>query len=159
MQPEKVRPLDPREFAFALQVGSAAFSGRMPVHSPIGREFLVEDTNGEVKGIALDDTRFNRAALAILDQFAPDFEKFQSVMLRYLALLRLTRLEEMRKWQKAVCGGNDVAMHPAVLIAAATLPLAKGGAFDEFEFFRRVEELAAGGDRAATTPVPRGPRD
>ena len=143
MKAEKVKPVDPREFTFALQVGSAAFSGRLPMESPIHREFLVEDEEGELKRIVLEDTRLNRAALAIQEQFAPDFEKFQSVMMRYFALLRLTRLEEMAKWQQQAGDDGSVAVHPAVLVVAATIPLARDGAFDAAEFFSKVEEVAA----------------
>ena len=142
--PRQVKPVDPREFAFALQVGSATFSGRMPMESLSRREFLVEDENGRPQEIILDDTRLNRAAVAILDQFAPDFEKFQSLMMRYFALLRLTPLEKMKQWQTTASAENSVAIHPAVLTVAATLPLDGSGGFDEMEFFSKVEEVASG---------------
>jgi hypothetical protein len=116
----------------------------MPMESLSRREFLVEDENGRPQEIILDDTRLNRAAVAILDQFAPDFEKFQSLMMRYFALLRLTPLEKMKQWQTTASAENSVAIHPAVLTVAATLPLDGSGGFDEMEFFSKVEEVASG---------------
>lgn len=106
------------------------------------REFVIGDNEGNARRFALEDNRWNRATVAIFDHFAPDLEKFQSVMMRYMALLRLTRGERMKSWQHEVGAENRVAVHPAILIVAATLPLVRDGAFDEEEFFAKVEEVA-----------------
>ncbi len=146
---ESVPPVEPREFAFALQIGSATFSGRMPMANLSQREFFVGNEEGDPTRVVLDDNRWNRAAVAILDHFVPDIEKFQAVMLRYMALLRLTRGERMQAWQQPAGSENKVAVHPAILIVASTLPLLREGAFDEEEFFAKVKEVAAAGKTSA----------
>ncbi|MBI2821900.1 MAG: hypothetical protein HYX74_06720 [Acidobacteria bacterium] len=138
--PDNIKPVDPREFAFALRIGSAAFGYRMPVRLAGRQELLVEDESGSLQEVVLEDTPLNRAALAIWEQFGSDHEKFQCLMMRYFALVRLARHAKMQQWQMSIDDGRNVMVHPAVLVVAATLPLQSDGGFDEKEFFTRVQE-------------------
>ena len=60
-------------------------------------------------------------------------------MLRFQALMDLVRRDALAPW---ISGTPDSpAMHPAILVTAATMKLTKGGLLPPARFAREVEDL------------------
>lgn len=152
-RPEKAVPVDPEHFTFALQLGSAAGTYRMPMKSPAEAGMTLEMPDGTVQGIGFTDVPLNRFAFAIRDHFGSDRKSFTSFMMRFFALQRLSDSKRMKKWVRKVEGEPDaVEVHQAVSVAAATLPLSAKGSFDANVFFKKVEETARAMDEEDARP-------
>lgn len=142
-QPGQVVPVEPEQFAFALQLGSAASTYRMPMKSPASTGLRLKLPGGKVQDIRFTDVPENRLLFAICDHFGSDHKTFMSVMLRFFALRCLWGDERMKKWVRQVEGEpGAVEVNEAVLVAAATFPVGAEGFFDGNAFFERVEEVA-----------------
>ena len=152
-KPEEIHPVDPMQFAFALQLGSAAMTYRMPMKSPATEGVAVVSKDGTVHRYTLVDRPANRLMIAIRDHFAPDDKTYMSVMMRYSALQRLWKNERMKKWvRKDEQDPEKMEVHEAVFIAGATLPLNAEGCFEEDAFFNRLEEIAKAVDEPNSGP-------
>ena len=146
-RPENIKPVDPEQFGFAMQLGSAAASYRMPMESPTKQGLNIEMSDGTVQRLAFTDIPMNRAAMAIRDHFAPDMETARAAMMRWMALIRISSSEKMTRWRRRPADDSDnIEIYAAVFDAAATVPLTDTGDFDEELFFRKVEEIAADED-------------
>ncbi len=142
-RPELTPRVDPEQFAFALQLGSAASTYRMPMESPSKMGVGLEMPDGTVQQIRFTDVPLNRLALAIREHFGPDRKTFASVMTRFFALQRLWKNNRMKKWVRKVEGEPGAReVNEAVFTAAATLAVNAQGRFDENLFFKKVEEIA-----------------
>ncbi len=137
------KPIDPEQFAFAMQLASAGASYRMPMESPASKRFEIEMTDGSVQRFCLTDNSTNRAAGAIVQHFAPDMEMARSALMRWMALMRIAQKKQMRKWERKPPDGDYIEIYNAVFEAAAILPLNGNGDFSTAEFFHKVEEIAA----------------
>lgn len=141
--PEQLPPLNVEEFLFALNLGSAAYSLRMPMKSPAEEGLTLRDQDGRLTRISVTDIPFNRATIAVRDHFAPHWQKFTSFMMRFSALQALCDVPEMEEWVTQSPGPDpQLVVHGAVLRVAATLPLTAGALFDKESFFRTVRDLA-----------------
>lgn len=142
-RPELAVPVEPEQFAFALQLGSAASTYRMPMKSPASTGLRLKLPDGKVQDIRFRDVPENRLAFAIRDHFAPDYKTFMSVMMRFFALRCLLGDERMKKWvRKAEGDPSAVEVNEAVFVAGATFPVNAEGLFEGNAFFERVEEVA-----------------
>ncbi len=140
---KNAEPIDPEQFAFAMQLASAGASYRMPMESPANKRFVIEMTDATVQHFGLTDNSTNRAAGAIVEHFAPDMEMARSALMRWMALMRIAQKKEMRKWERKPPDADYIEIYNAVFEAAAILPLNGNGDFRTAEFFHKVEEIAA----------------
>lgn len=93
-RPENTKPVDPEQFGFAMQLASAAASYRMPMESPTKQRLNIKMDDGTVQRLAFTDIPMNRAAMAILDHFAPDMETARAAMMGWMALIRISSSEK-----------------------------------------------------------------
>jgi hypothetical protein len=75
------------------------------------------------------------------DYFGQSQEEDRSALLRFYALMKLMRDGTISKWTEENPEGS--ALHPAILVTAATLKLTKGGGFPPVKFQQEVQRLIA----------------
>jgi hypothetical protein len=143
LKKEFLEPVDPEQFGFAIQIASAAHAFRMPMESPSTQGVNIEMGDGEIKRLVFTDIPINRAFMAMRDHFAPDFDTFQRVGLRFFALHKIWNSKNMEKWTKKDKDDPSVVLiNEAVFRAGATCPLNEKGEFEETSFFMAVEKFA-----------------
>jgi hypothetical protein len=141
----RVNPVTREELGFAVAVGGAAASYKMPTPSPTKFGLALTENDGTVMNIRFTDIPLNRGMLAIREHCGGDPSKFFSLAFRLFALGSILRRKEIAPWiRRNVSPGVD-EVHPAVIEAAATLPLNSRGHFDARTFFQKVKEVAADG--------------
>ena len=145
LKPEEIPAVDLDHFIFAFSVGDAAASYRMPMKSQCENKFVISDDK-ESQEFVLTDNPLNRATLAIREQCGDDGEMFQAVMYRLFALMKVLDNKKIQRWTRVSAKKSDgIEIHPAVLEAAASLPLNKRGRFQVQGFLKAVEAIAANG--------------
>ena len=137
---EMVKPVDPGDLAFALELGLAGADGRMPMESPARREVTVEIKPGHFETLNLKDTPVNRMWLAIRNHCGDDNNKFTSMFWRITALFAVSRTDQMKPWARE--NENEQLLHSATIEAAAVMPLHVAGDFEPAQFAERVGEIA-----------------
>jgi hypothetical protein len=137
---ENSPPVDPEDFAFALRLGVAAASYQMPMERPANFHFRLKTNDEDVQSFRLADIPMNRSGLAIREHCAEDSEKFKAIMMRQFALMRILRANRMKPWVREE--GGERSIHPAVVEAAAVMPLDSDGAFQVQPFIERVSLIA-----------------
>lgn len=139
LQFKDTAPIDPDEFAFAFNLGVAATTYRMPMKSP--REYKLNiKSDGEMRSVQFADIPMNRMAFAIREHCGDDYDKFKSILARNIALIHVVRSDKAKSWMRI--GPEAREIHPAVVEAAAVMPLDEKGEFDEGPFFKEVAEIA-----------------
>jgi hypothetical protein len=142
--PDKSIPLTPEEFFFAMSLGSAAYSFRMPMQSPASRSLELRDEDDSVTELRFRDIPLNRMGFALAEHFE-DRTKFDSFMYRFWALGRLRDDLRMAAYLKEEPASEQIGIHAAVLEAAAVLPLQADGNFEPDVFFQHVAGIIATG--------------
>jgi hypothetical protein len=140
---QSLPPLDPEEFGFLVQVGSAAAALRTPVENPqqYGGSFINRD--GVSICFRFTDRPINRFMLAVQEQLGADSEKLTAVGVRFLALQTILEKKACHRWVESDPEHPwATVVHPAVIDAAATMQLNTRGEFPQRQFFRHVAELA-----------------
>ncbi len=103
----------------------------------------IEWESGETIKISPRDIPLNRAAFAVKEHFAKDHESFFNFMLRFFALLEVSRSETPKDWVRQNPDDPEAQdVHPAVIYAAAEVGLDSKGHFPHEAFRSRVAELA-----------------
>jgi hypothetical protein len=140
---EQAQPLDPKEFAFLVQVAQAAGTMRTPVTNPEQFGFNLVSEDGETTGIRFTDHPVNRAMLAVKEHYGEDRDRAVAAMMRLMAFWVIYRTVECDRWKKK--DPEDVGftlLHDSVMDVAATMPLNGDGHFDVPRFFAKVAEVA-----------------
>ena len=129
------------EFLFAIEVGNAAISHRMPTKSPLAFRVAVRRPNGHVQTFRLADVPENRFALAIREQFG-NGPKFVAILNRWCACQSLVLDARIYRYVERQSGGR-VRVADALLNACATEPLLPpwAQAFDPDSLFARAAAL------------------
>ena len=144
IDPDLLKPVDPEQFGFAIQLGSAAGSYRMPMDSPSTRGVTIDEGGGKIRRLTFTDIPENRFFMAIRDHFGSDHLTFQRVSFRWFALQNLHRSPKMKEWTKPDPEDpKAILISEAVFRAAACCPFTGGLEFDEETFFKTVRKLAA----------------
>jgi len=137
---EILKPVAPEDFEFALRLGSAAATGQMPMKSPARRDVTFEMEPGGSRTIRFADTPFTRMWLAIRDHCGGDGNKFLAMFWRFDALLKVADTDQMKPWTRD--SEDGWLLHPAMIEAAAVMPLDSTGDFEPAQFAERVAEIA-----------------
>jgi len=134
----------PDEFLFAIEVGNAAISHRLPIRSPLAFRVAVRRSDGRAETFRLADVPGNRFALAIREQFG-NGPTFLAILHRWLACQSLFGVDD-RVYTYVTQGPHGrVRVSDAMLNACAVEPLLPpwAQAFDPDTFFERVARLTA----------------
>lgn len=136
---ERIKPVDPERFHFALGVYCAAAALKGPAPNP--QEFglnLLNDDGSESK-ITFTDRPENRGMLAVRKEF-PEPTEFQSMGFRLMTFSRIMRYRKLRKWGLVRTGeSGQTEIHEAVINALAMAPFRKTGVLDREAFLSLVE--------------------
>lgn len=143
IRPNDAVPVSVDDFLFAMQVGMAAGSFRMPMVSPTEYGFTIETADDQSHRLQLADHPLNRFGLAVREHFAGDHALFKSFMWRWFALLNVLELQDCKPYIQREPNASFKLIHSSVLTVAATEPLQDDGEFDHQQFFARVAEAYA----------------
>lgn len=137
-KPYTYGPVEPKELMFALSVGHAAATLKMPVENPeLMGVNLRDEQSGQVMRISLTDRPMNRAMLALREQFKGD--KFVNIGMRRWALARIMEHKAVQEWiRKGPDGFMEVA--DSLVYAAARGSLSKRFRFNVREIVRLARE-------------------
>jgi hypothetical protein len=144
--PSQLVSFDRHEFATAFTWAMNAASGAAQITDPttLGIEFEEED--GKPVQLRFRDTSLTRVGIAMRERYsATDPDRAMSAMLRIWALMDLLksgRLDEWIRLARDVSGEREIA--PAVVYAAAVVPLNKEYQFPWYAFLREVRRLEGG---------------
>jgi hypothetical protein len=136
---ERIKPVDPERFRFALGVycAAAALKGPAPNPEEFGIDILEDD--GSATRISFTDRPENRGMLAVKKEF-PDPAEFQSMSFRLLTFGEIMKDRKLRKWGLVRDGETgQTEIHDAVISALATAPFRKSGALDRGAFLASVK--------------------
>jgi hypothetical protein len=148
---DRIKPVDPERFRFALGVYSAAAALKGPAPNP--QQFglnIVENDEGAMR-ISFTDRAENRGMLAVKKEF-PDPVEFQSMGYRLLTFGEIMRDSKLRKMGLVRDGeAGETEIHDAVMIAFAMAPFRTSGTLDRRAFLalvksehERIEAMEAG---------------
>ncbi|MCK1585196.1 hypothetical protein IVB03_37995 [Bradyrhizobium sp. 168] len=117
---QRIKPIDPEKFSFALGAYQAAAALKGPAPNPAQYSANLVDEDGSCTKISFVDGPENRGMLAVKEQF-PDPNEFESMVFRILSfgeVLQDQKLSEMGvvKRQENV----DLEVHDSVIDALAT---------------------------------------
>ena len=139
--PSEVISISAEDFAFAMQLGDAAFAFKMPMESPSKFGFNVELEKGTVQRFQLTDHPLNRFGIAVRNHFRDDRVKAASFMLRWWAFRKMLDSDRCKPYIRTEADARYV--HSSVFDIAASQQLNEDWNFDEDAFFGRVAELYA----------------
>ncbi len=137
-------PVDAEELQFALQLGNAAGTHKMPIDNPETKGIdLFDEESGEIQEIRFIDNPINRFGGAIAKEFGEDESKFYSIMNRIAALMRLFSDDErVKPYLKEDPDDSEHTMiNNALIEVMAKFPISEDGEFDKDTFFSEVQEL------------------
>lgn len=149
IQPQKAPALDPQAFIEAFQdVNDRALSRepmpRFELPSSLPSEVDLMDKEGGTRRInipAMQNSPEGRMISILHEHFGHDYEENRSAILRFYALVKLLRDGTLSRW--APENAEGASLHPAVLVAASTMKLTKGGDFPPAKFQQEVQRLVA----------------
>ena len=143
LNPEELPPLNSAEFASIFDRAIEAGAGQIKIPDPSKLSLEVAEEDGSVTRIGLTDSPINRMGVAIRQEYGADSEMFQNIMFRILALMKALHHPETMEAMVEECEDSEGAMvHPAVIEAAALLPLNEEGDFEIQELLREAEKIA-----------------
>ncbi len=102
---------------------------------------VLDDEAGEAHQIRIVDTEFSRGAFAICELFQDDFQKFQSIVCRMMALGALNAPNDPVLSRYSHKDDTTTYFDDALIEVSATMPLSQAGTFDRLEFIGRVEAI------------------
>jgi hypothetical protein len=139
--PSEVFSISAEDFAFAMQLGDAAFAFKMPMERPSKFGFNGELEKGTVQRFQLADHRLNRFGIAVRNHFGDDRVKAASFMHRWWAFRKMLESDCCKPYIRTEAEARDV--HSSVFDVAASQQLNEDWNFDDGAFFGRVAELYA----------------
>jgi hypothetical protein len=132
-----IKAVTVEELIFAQQVGGLAGAGRIPNSGVGGMGLNLVNDDGDVTEINLSDIPFNRAMIAIRDQFPEGM--LLPLMTRIMALHQMAELPEAAPYiREAEDGSGDLEISEALMRVAARMPLNKKMVFARKQFFQQV---------------------
>jgi len=137
--PEDAVSFAPEEFGLVYSL-IAHSSRRIAARSKPGLKVTGGDdasVAGQARGAALGD-----AFAPVRERYEGDPVSYHSAVHRMVALAKMMRSSRLDEWRRVTKEG--VAVHGAVLAAAATVRLTKNCEFDEGEFLEEVKRRASG---------------
>lgn len=149
---ERIKPVDPDRFKFAVGVFGAAAELRGPAPNPSQFAVNLLDDDGSVTEFRFTDRPENRGLLALKREF-PDAPDFESMSFRILSMGEVVRMERLSKLGVIqVDEAGQLMVHDSVIYALAGAPFRKSGKLDKAAFvtavkseFVRIEATAAAG--------------
>lgn len=136
---ERIRPVDPERFRFALGVFQAAAAMKGPFPNPQNFSLHIVDDDRTANTISFTDIPENRGMIAIKKEF-PDPEEFQCIGFRILTfseVIKNDKLVSMGLIRMDEHGQTEV--HDSVILALAQAPFRKSGALDKKAFIELVK--------------------
>ncbi|WP_315807387.1 MULTISPECIES: hypothetical protein [unclassified Bradyrhizobium] len=136
---ERIKPVDPQRFKFAIGVFGAAAELKGPAPNPSQFPINLVDDDGSVTEIRLADRAENRGLLAINREFrgATDLESISFRILSMGEVVRMERLSKMGVIQLDEAG--QLLVHDSVIYALARAPFRKSGKLDKAAFVAVVK--------------------
>lgn len=136
---QRVKPVDPERFHFALGVYRAAADLKGPAPNPQEYGLDIVDDDGSVMRLSFADRAENRGMLAVKNEF-PDDAEFKGMGVRLMTLSEIIRDRKLRKWGLIRDGETgQIEIHPAVISALATAPFRQSGTLDRTAFLALVK--------------------
>lgn len=139
---QKLPALDPLKFADAMrEVNETAFSSEpMPgLHLP-EVDFVKKSGAVQRMGGENFDSPIVRAIKVFQTHFDNESGECQSAIARFYALTEMMRNKSLPRWITSTPAGDSI--HPAVMVAAATVKLTPNGKFAPAYFADQVEKVA-----------------
>jgi hypothetical protein len=136
---ERIKPVDPERFKFAVGVWGAAAELRGPAPNPTQYSVNIVDDDGSVTNFRLTDRPENRGILALKREF-PGADDLESMSFRILNMGEVVRMERLSKM--GVIRFDEVGqlmVHDAVIYALARAPFRKSGKLDKTAFVAAVK--------------------
>jgi len=136
---ERIKPVDPERFKFAVGVFGAAAALKGPAPNPNQYAVNFIDDDGSVTEIRLADRAENRGMLALRREFS-DADELESIGFRILNMgevVRMERLSKMGVIQTDEAG--QLMVHASVIYALARAPFRKSGKLDKAAFVAAVK--------------------
>ncbi len=135
---DRIGPVDPERFQFALGVYQAALAAdRADTKSGEAASNPVA-TEVPAIGIQLANAAGKRALLAVQKEF-PDAAEFQNLSIRLRRFFDILGDRKLIKWGMVRHRDDGVELHDAVVNALATAPFRKSGALDKTAFHALVK--------------------
>lgn len=148
VKPESCQPLSYEEFEFAFALAMQAGYLKVPVY-PRAYGVNLQEGDGSVSRLVLTDIPENRAAIAVKQHFGEEYEKFQSFMWRFFALIDILHDPRAAGWIEDDPDDPEAQRMAVVVVnAAATVPLNKQGKFLRKRFFAEAIRLEQGEEAA-----------
>ena len=148
MLPDASKPVsfDWDKFATAFTWAMNAISGAAQITDPTTIGFDFDDEDGEPVQVRFNDTSVTRLGVAMRERYgATDPDKSLSAMLRIWALMDLLKSGRLDEWIRlARDGSGEREVAPAVVSAAAVVPLNREYQFPCYAFLREVRRLESG---------------
>jgi hypothetical protein len=145
---QRIKPVDPERFRFAMGVFGAAAALKGPAPNPTQFSVNIQEDDGSVTKLSLTDRPENRGILALKQQF-PNSDDLESMSFRILTLREVLRDDKLSKLgvvRRDEDGNTEI--HDAVTFALATAPFRKSGKLDRAAFiaivkseFKRIESI------------------
>lgn len=137
-EPSDVGPCDRAEFVAAILYGGTVSSGEVPDQERNPSDCKIQFEDGT---LSLTDRPMNRFGMAMARRFRGDEAGYRTFMWRWMAMGAITAdpdaPDEFFRGE-----GRQREMHPAIVHAAAVVPLRDKLQFDPPEFWDRVREIA-----------------
>src|SRR6185437_15070800 len=135
---QRIKPIDPERFKFAMGVFGAAAALKGPAPNPTQFSVNIQDDDGSITKVSFTDRPENRGILALKQQFS-DSDEFESMSFRILILSDVLRDERLSKMGVIRCEDGEMEVHDSVIFALATAPFRKSGKLDKSAFFAAVK--------------------
>lgn len=136
---ERIKPVDPERFHFALGVYCAAAAMKGPYPNPQEFGVNIREDDGSLVRVSFADLPENRGLLAVKKEFT-DRAEFQSMTFRLMIFGEVMRERKLRKWGLIRDGeSGQTEIHDAVVNALALAPFRKSGTLDRPAFLALVK--------------------
>lgn len=136
-------PVNFKDLARVLTIASDVYEGKtsnMLIQQ--GAKVSMEDDMGKSHTFTLTEDPLNHLGMTVVQEFRSDPGTALSLMLRYFALVAAFDDPRLKRWRR-ICQDNPGYMehHPAILMAAAKMPLDDQALFDTDAFVKAVDWL------------------
>ena len=136
---ERIKPVDPERFRFAVGVFGAAAELGGPAPNPTQFGVNIVDDDGSATEIRFTDRPENRGLLAVRKEF-PDAPDLESMSFRILSLGEVVRMERLSKLGVIhVDEAGQLMVRDSVIYALAGAPYRKSGKLDKAAFVAAVK--------------------
>jgi len=143
LRPDKCDPMDRERFTDAFGAILEAAARPLP-RDMLENPICLENDDGSTSTLHFTDHPLRRLIVAAGDYFASDDADNQehlNFLYRFEGLQCLIQQGVLGDWVHASTDGQAYEMHPAVLDAAAEVPMTKKGRFPRQAFLRKVQQI------------------